>query len=359
MNSRNRSENTTRPARLARRTVLRQGTFALGAIVLLGRPICGDSSNERGTAAERGGSTGGVAGSATGGPTLVPSPSLGGRRLFPPDNPWNTDISAAPVDPNSDALIASIGLDTGLHPDFGTVWEDAPIGIPYNVVGGDQPRVPVTFEYDDESDPGPYPIPPDPLIEGGPDADGDRHVLVVDRDNWKLYELYDAHPQGGGAGWRAGAGAIFDLNSSALRPAGWTSADGAGLPILPGLVRYDEVMEIGAIDHALRFTCKRTRRAFVAPARHYASRLTDPNLPPMGMRVRLKAGFDISDFPSSLRVILTALKTYGMFVADNGSNWFITGAPDPRWDDEELSLIRRVKGRDFEVVRMGPVTTAV
>ena len=337
--------------RLTRRTVLTQGTFAVGAVMLLGRPGCGGSSPESNSPGQRDRGTTAA--------QLVPSPSLGGRRLFPPDNPWNTDISAAPVDPNSDALIASIGLDTGLHPDFGTLWEGRPIGIPYTVVGRDQPRVPVSFQYDDESDPGPYPIPPDAPIEGGADADGDRHVLVVDRDTWTLYELYDAHPQGGGTSWRAGAGAIFDLNSNALRPAGWTSADGAGLSILAGLVRYDEVLEQGAIHHALRFTCTRTRRAFVAPARHYASQLTDPNLPPMGMRVRLKAGYDISDFPPSLQVILTALKTYGMFLADNGSNWFITGAPDPRWDDEELSLIRRVTGREFEVVRMGPITTSV
>jgi len=332
--------------------------------MLLGRPTCGDSSGERGASSGRsettGSAGGGAAGGAAGGPRLVPGASLGGRRPFPPDNPWNADISAAPVDPNSDALIASIGLDTGLHPDFGTVWDGAPIGIPYNVVGGDQRRVPVSFEYDDESDPGPYPIPADALIEGDPDdEDGDGHILIVDRDNWKLYELYAAHKRDGGARWEAGAGAIFDLGSNALRPAGWTSADAAGLPIFPGLVRYDEVMEQGAIRHALRFTCKRTRRAFVAPARHYASRLTDANLPPMGMRVRLKAGFDVSDFPPPLQVILTALKTHGMFVADNGGNWFITGAPDPRWDDEELSEIRRVKGRDFEVVRMGPLTTSV
>ena len=341
----------THHARLPRRTVLTHATFAVGAAVLLGRPHCGGSSAERSVPGRRG--------RATRAAQLVPSPSLGGRRPFPPDNPWNTDVSAAPVDPNSDALIASIGLDTGLHPDFGTLYDGRPIGIPYTVVGGDQPRVPVTFEYDDESDPGPYPIPPDALIEGGPDADGDRHVLVVDRDHWMLYELFNARPRDGGARWEAVAGAIFDLSANALRPAGWTSADAAGLPIFPGLVRYDEVVEQGAIRHAVRFTCRRTRRAFIAPARHYASRLTGPDLPPMGMRVRLRAGYDISDFPPALQVVLTALKTYGMFVADNGGNWFITGAPDPRWNDDELSLIRGVKGRDFEVVQMGPITTNV
>lgn len=282
---------------------------------------------------------------------------LAGRRPFPDDNPWNTDISRAPIDPSSDALLASIGLDTGLHPDFGTEYEGAPVGIPYVVVGAGQPRVPVTFEYDDESDPGPYPIPPDAPIEGGPESDGDRHVIVVDRDSWELYELFDAHPQGGGSSWQAGSGAVFNLNNNDLRPAGWTSADAAGLPIFPGLVRYDEAVERAAIRHALRFTAVRTRRAYVAPARHYASSLTDANLPPMGMRVRLKADYDISPFSAAVRVILTALKTYGMFLADNGSNWFVSGAPDPRWDDEELAALRRVTGRDLEVVQMDQIVT--
>lgn len=280
------------------------------------------------------------------------SPGLEGRRLFPEDNPWNLDISAAPVDPSSDALIASIGLDRGLHPDFGTTWNGAPIGIPYTVVGGDQPRVPVSFDYADESDPGPYPIPPDVPIEGGASSDGDRHVLIVDRDNWLLYELFAAYPENGGASWHAGSGAIFDLSSNDLRPERWTSADAAGLPILPGLVRYDEAVEQGAIPHALRFTVRRTRRAFVPPARHFASNARDPNLPPMGMRVRLRGDFPIDSFTPTVQVILSALKTYGMFVADNGSDWFVSGAPDPRWNDDELSSLRRVTGRNFEVVHM-------
>jgi hypothetical protein len=282
------------------------------------------------------------------------------RRLtfFPRDNPWNQDISTSPVDPNSAALIASIGVDRGLHPDFGTVWEGEPNGIPYVVVDSSQPKVPVSFEYADESDPGPYPIPPDAPIEGGSNSSGDRHVLVVDRDASLLYELFAAYPDGGGTSWHAGSGAIFDLTSNDLRPATWTSADAAGLPILPGLVRYDEVVEQGAIQHALRFTTRRTRRAFVPPARHYASRLTDPNLPPMGMRVRLRAGFDVGPFPSSVQVVLNALKTYGMFVADNGSDWFVSGAPDPRWNDDELSTLRRVTGRNFEVVRMDGLVTS-
>ena len=225
-----------------------------------------------------------------GGGPLGPGASLKGRRPFPADNPWNADVSGEPVDPNSAALVAACG-DRGLHADFGTVWNGAPNGIPYVVVAGTQNRVPVTFDYADESDAGPYPIPPDAPIEGGPGGAGDRHVLIIDRDNWKLYELFDAHPVNGGQRWTAGSGAVFDLNSNALRPAGWTSADAAGLPIFPGLVRYDEVVELKEIRHALRFTCPTTRRAYVHPARHFASSRTDPNLPPMGMRVRLRASY--------------------------------------------------------------------
>jgi hypothetical protein len=286
---------------------------------------------------------------------LGPGASLGGKRLFPDDNPWNQDISREPVDPNSDNLIASIGKDRPLHPDFGTVYQGAPSGIPYVVVDGSQKKVPVSFRYADESDPGPYPIPPDAPIEGGPNAKGDRHVLVLDRDNWKLYELFNAEPEQGG--WKCSSGAIFDLSSSKLRPAGWTSADAAGLPILPGLVRYDEVVEQKAIKHALRFTVVKSRRAYVSPATHFASPHTDANLPPMGMRVRLKADYDISGFPAEVQVILQALKTYGMFVADNGGNWFISGAPDPRWNDDALHAIKKVKGHDLEVVKMGTVVT--
>jgi hypothetical protein len=288
---------------------------------------------------------------APGGGQFGVGASLGGRRVFPADNPWNQDISKEPVDPNSEALIASIGLDKGLHPDFGTTW-----GIPYVVVPGTQPRVPVRFAASDESDPGPYPIPPDAPSAGGPDDKGDRHILVIDRDDWKLYELFAASPEG--KGWRAFSGAIFDLNSNKLRPAGWTSADAAGLPIFPGLVRQDEV-EAQVVRHAFRFSCRRTRRAFVAPARHYASRLTDANLPPMGMRVRLKGSYDLSGFPRPAQVILTALKTYGMFLADNGGDWFLSGTPNRRWDDRAIETLKRVKGRDFEVVRMGEIVTRV
>ncbi len=284
------------------------------------------------------------------------SADLTGRLPFPPDNPWNTDVSGDAVDPNSAALIAACGL-RNLHPDFGTVWNGAPIGIPYVVVSGSQPRVPVSFDYSGESDPGPYPVPPDAPIEGGPGATGDRHVLVVDADAWVLYELYAAYPEDGGARWRAGSGAIFDLKTNGLRPAGWTSADAAGLPIFPGLVRYDEAVERGEIRHALRFTCPRTRKAYVAPARHWASSSTDPDLPPMGMRVRLRADFDVSGFPAPVRVILDALKQYGMFLADNGGGWFISGAPDARWDDDELGALKTVPSSAFEVVRMGPLIT--
>lgn len=284
-------------------------------------------------------------------------PMLPAKSIFPADNPWNRDISRDPVDPNSAALVKSIGLEKPLHPDFGTTYQGMPNGIPFVVIGGNQPRVPVQFQYKDESDPGPYPIPAEAPIEGGPSGKGDRHVLVIDRDAWKLYELFSAHSVDGGKSWRAGSGAIFDLASNKLRPAGWTSADAAGLPIFPGLVRYDEVMEKKAILHALRFTCVRSRHAYVAPATHFASKLTDANLPPMGMRVRLRADFDIAKFPPAAQVILTALKKYGMLLADNGSDWFLSGAPDPRWDDDALNTLKRVKGRDFEVIQMpAPVT---
>ena len=282
-------------------------------------------------------------------------PTLAGVSVFPADNAWNTPVDTAPVDPASDALIASIGGDVHLHPDFGADWNGGPFGIPYVVVHAGQPRVPVTFSYADESDPGPYPIPPDAPIEGGGAATGDRHVIVLDQDARRLYELFDAHESG--SGWTAGSGAVFDLTSNALRPAGWTSADAAGLPILPGLVRYDEVVEQGEIRHALRFTVAHTRRAYVAPARHFASSSTSPSLPPMGMRVRLKAGFDLSGYPASAQVILRALKKYGMIVADNGSSWYISGAPDPRWSDGELNSLKNLTGDEFEVVKMGPVVT--
>jgi hypothetical protein len=281
---------------------------------------------------------------------LEANASLNGNRVMPEDSPWNADISAAPVDDHSDRILKRIGLDTPLHPDFGTAWEGAPIGIPYVVVGRDQPKVPITFTYADESDPGPYPIPMDAPIEGGPHGDGDRHVLVLDRDTWKLWEVFNAHP--GDTGWTADSGAVWDLRSNQERPAGWTSADAAGLPILPGLVRYDEIVEQKSLNHALRFTVAKTRKAYVPPASHWASDLTDEDLAPMGMRVRLKGGYNISGFAPEVQVILQGLKTYGMIMADNGSDLFISGAPDPRWNDDALHELSRITARDLEVIEM-------
>jgi hypothetical protein len=282
-------------------------------------------------------------------PELTEGTPLGRLQIFPSDNPWNTDISNEPVDPNSGTLISGIGNETHLHPDFGTIWEGAPIGIPFNLVGKDQPLVPVTFKYDTESDPGPYPIPPSALIESG----SDRHILIIDTVNRKLYELFNAVKNQNS--WNAGSGAVFDLTSNALRHDYWTSADAAGLPIFPGLVRYEEVVEKGEINHALRFTVDKTRNAFIHPATHGASDSYSTNYPPMGMRVRLKANFDISGFSTHVQVILKALKKYGMFVADNGSNWFISGAPDSRWEDDELGQLKTIAGKNFEVVKMGTV----
>jgi hypothetical protein len=271
-------------------------------------------------------------------------PSAPRCAVFPKTNPWNKRVDSLPVAPNSDAIIRSIGIDTGLHPDFGSgLYSGGAIGIPYDVVTKKTPRSRVTFDYADESDKGPFPIPRGVHVESG----SDRHALLVDKDACRLYELYSLTRTA--SGWHAGSGAIWNLSSNKLRPAGWTSADAAGLPIFPGLARYDEVAR-GVIDHALRFTVERTRRAYVYPARHYASSLTDPDLPPMGLRVRLKASVDLSGFPKQARVVLTALKRYGMLVADNGSNWYISGAPDPRWNNDALHTLSRVRGSSFEVV---------
>jgi hypothetical protein len=282
-------------------------------------------------------------------------PSVDGCPVFPADNPWNTDISKLPVGPKSQLWLESVGLDKPLHPDFGTVYNGAPNGIPYVTVHGNQPEVPITFEYADESDPGPYPIPDNAPVEGGPNSDGDRHVLVIDVDNHKLYEVFRAFKVENG--WKGSSGAVFDLRANTLRPEGWTSADAAGLPIFPGLVRYDEAVEKGAINHAVRFTVRRTQRGYIHPATHFASRRSDPDLPPMGMRVRLRADYDISGFPKEAQVVLTGLKRYGMILADNGGDWFVTGAPDSRWNDENLQALKRVKVSDFEVVDTGPVHT--
>lgn len=306
-----------------------------------------------------GGGGGSASAAGGGGGTIGPTPDLGigadlhGKAVFPADNAWNQRVDTLPVDPNSDTYINSIGRTAHLHPDFGT---NLTYGIQYIVVPGSQATVPVTFDYADESDPGPYPVPANAPIEGGTGATGDRHVLVIDRDHWKLYEMDDAVPQPDGS-WHAISGAVFDLNSDALRPAGWTSADAAGLPIFPGLARYDEVVGRGRITHALRFTVPHTQHGYVAPARHYASTGTDPALPPMGLRVRLKAGFDISGYPPQAQVILKALKTYGMILADNGSPWFFSGASDSRWDDAQLNALKALTGDNFEVVKSGPITT--
>jgi hypothetical protein len=272
-------------------------------------------------------------------------PQVAGCDVFPYDSIWNTPVDSLPVDPNSEDYIQSIGADGHLHPDFGSgLWDGSPIGIPYVDVPGDQATVAVIFDYVDESDPGPYPIPPDAPVEGG----SDRHVLVVDRDNCILYELFDAEKLPDGT-WRAGSGAIFNLTDHALRPEGWTSADAAGLPILPGLVRYEEVAG-GEIRHAIRFTAAQTRKAYVWPARHFASSLAGPQYPPMGQRFRLKAGFDLSGYSEPIGVILRAMKKYGIILADNGSDWFISGAPDDRWDNDVLRELRNVTGDQFEAV---------
>jgi hypothetical protein len=283
-------------------------------------------------------------------PSAAPPPSS--CTIFPADNPWNTDISAYPVHARSAAWVSSIG-GGNLHPDFGTFWDGGPIGIPYVEVPAGQPGVSVTFDYDDESDHAPYPIPRDAPIEGGSDSDGDRHVLVLSRSECKLYELFYAFPNADGS-WHAGSGAIFDLRSNALRPDTWTSADAAGLPILPGLVRYDEVAA-GAIDHALRFTVSETQAGFIHPATHEASSNTDPNVPPMGARFRMKAGYDCSWASREVQVICAAMKRYGMFVADNGSDWYVSGSHDARWDDDAVGDLKSIPGSAFEAVETGPV----
>ncbi len=273
------------------------------------------------------------------------APAIDGVPVFPGDHIWNARVDTLPVDPNSALYVSTIGAARTVHADFGSgLWDGGPIGIPFVTVPGTQPKVPVTFEYADESDPGPYPIPPDAPIEWG----SDHHILVLDRDHRLLYEVYAAEKQADGS-WRAGSGAVFDLASYALRPDGYTSADAAGLPILPGLVRYDEVAA-GEIAHAIRFTAPQTRRNYVWPARHYASSLTAARYPPMGERFRLRADFDVSSFSPEVRVVLRALKEYGMILADNGSSWYLSGAPDPRWNNDRLAELGRVPGSAFEAV---------
>jgi hypothetical protein len=284
-------------------------------------------------------------------------------QIFPADNPWNIKVRGLPVHPKSGEFIQSIGETASVKADFGSgrrfkiynqyLKVGKPFGIPFLVVRKGEPLVPVRFHYETQSDPGPYPIPLDAPIEH--DGKGDAHVLVLHYDDMKLYELFAAKVAGNS--WHAGSGAVWDLTSNKLRPLGWTSADAAGLPIFPGLVRYEEVAEQGEIRHALRFTTKNTRRAFIPPATHWASRKKAENIPPMGLRLRLKASYDITPFPRHVRIILRCLQEYGMILADNGADMFITGAPHPEWDDDALQYIRKVKARDFEAVYTGKIIT--
>jgi muconolactone delta-isomerase len=282
--------------------------------------------------------------------TTAPAPTLANCPIFPTDHIWNTRIDDLPAHPNSDDFIATIGSEENLHPDFGSgLWEGNPIGIPITIVEPTQAKSEIEFRWENESDPGPYPIPPEPAIEGG----NDRHVILLETTSCILYELYDVTKKNDGS-WHAGSGAIFDLTNYQLRPPGWTSADAAGLPILPGLVRYDEVMT-GSIDHALRFTAPVTRRAYVWPARHYASDREDPAYPPLGQRFRLRADYDTSEFSYEAKVIAQALKHYGMTLADNGSPWFLSGAPDERWNNDNLRDLTRIHGKDFTAIDVTPL----
>ena len=276
------------------------------------------------------------------------SPTVGSCRVLPADNIWNTPVDQLIVSALSSTWVTTIGSTKTVHADFGSgVYDGAPIGIPFVTVPGTQTKYPATFTYADESDPGPYAVPLTAPIEGGAQSTGDRHALAIDTDHCTLYELYAAYPQA--AGWSAGAGAIFNLLSNALRPSGWTSTDAAGLPVFPGLLRYDEIAA-GEIRHAIRFTVPQTQRAFVWPARHYASSLTGTQYPPMGARFRLRAGFDISGYSAANQVILRALKKYGMILADNGSAWYLSGAPDSRWNNDDLHNLGQIHGSDFEAV---------
>jgi len=269
--------------------------------------------------------------------------------IFPADNAWNKDISGAAIDPFNTQIIASFATNS-IKADFGSgLWDNAPIGIPYVVVCGNQPKIPVVFtDYGDESDPGPYPIPLNAPIEGN--GQGDAHVIAVDRENGKLYELFNAHVVGDH--WEASSGAVFDLNSNALRPQGWTSADAAGLPIFAGLVRYDEI-EKGEIDHAIRFTLQssKVKPAFIHPARHKVNSTGGQYSLPFGARIRLRADYNISTFSPRNQIILKAMKKYGLILADIGSNLYISGAPDERWNNDELRQLGAIKGSDFEVVK--------
>ena len=281
------------------------------------------------------------------------APTVGSCTVLPADNIWNTRIDQLPVHPSSSTWVNTIGASKPVHPDFGSgTYDGGPIGIPFVTVPGTQTKYPATFTYQSESDPGPYAVPLNAPIEGGSGSTGDRHAIAIDTDNCILYEIYAAYPQA--ASWQGGSGAIFNLHSDALRPATWTSADAAGLPIFPGLARYDEIVA-GEIRHAIRFTVPQTQKAYVWPARHYASSLTGAQYPPMGARFRLKASFDISHFSATNQIILRALQRYGMILADNGSSWYISGAPDARWNNDDLHAMTGITGSNFEAVDVSPL----
>ncbi len=348
---------------------------SLGLLGLLGSlgllvTSCGGGGNGDGTNGDGGDAGTGVdtgmcappcgTGTDTGAPPPPGSgPSAGGCAVFPASNEWNRDVSADAVDPNSANYIAAMSPTKSLHPDWGSMTDN--YGIPYVIVPADQAKVPVSFDYADESDPGPYPIPATAPVEGGAGASGDRHVLALQQGSCLLYEMFASEKDASGAGWHAGSGAVWNLGTGALRPEGWTSADAAGLPIFPGLARPDEVLDQKEIKHALRFTVVNSQKAYVHPATHLASSKTDPNLPPMGLRVRLKASVDLSAMSPAAKVVFTALKKYGMFVADNGSDWYVSGASDNRWDatvmDGLVGDFKKIHGSDFEVVKLGTIVT--
>jgi hypothetical protein len=312
-----------------------------------------------GTGGGGNGGGGGGQGSACSFMSVGQGASLGGFRPFTNNNLWNTDISSSPLDPNSDAIINFIGPTIGLHADFGAgQYQGSIIGIPYSIVGAATGALKINFTaFGDESDPGPMPIPANAQIEGDPNpGNGDRHVLVLDNSNCFLYELYSASANSDGS-WNAGSAAVWDLLADEQRPWSWTSADAAGLPIFPGLVRYDEVAT-GQIKHAIRFTLQNSQAAMVPPASHWASNSSSSLAAPMGMRLRLKANYDISHFSSNVQVILTAFKKYGMIMADNGSSMYISGAPDDRWDNSDLHNLGQVPASAFEVVLMNPIYTS-
>jgi len=291
-----------------------------------------------------------------GAPAIPPGAGLGPCPMFPADSFWHAEVSALSVHASSAAWVAAVGSASHVHADFGSgLWNGGPIGIPFVEVGAGQPSVPISFDYAGESDPGPYPIPTDAPIEGGAASAGDRHVVVVDRSTCRLYETWDSHPMN--TGWHAGSGASWDLRSNALRPATWTSADAAGLAMLPGLVRYDEVAA-GRIDHPIRFTAPRTQRSFIWPARHQAGSSTDPSLPPMGAWFRLRSDYDTSRLGPQARVVAEAMKIHGMILADNGSSWYLSGAPDPRWDNADLHTLDPIAGSDFVVVETSAMSVS-